>query len=136
MSGAVPLTPVQRWFLESGPARPEHFDQWLAVELAALPDPAVLGAALGALTSHHDALRIRFTRTAGRWEQDNPPPGPAGGPDLLQCRDLSGIGDPGQQQAAIDEAAAQVQPASTWPPGRCCARCCSTAAPGSGRCCC
>ncbi len=68
----------------------------------------MLGAALGALTSHHDALRIRFTRTAGRWEQDNPPPGPAGGPDLLQCRDLSGIGDPGQQQAAIDEAAAQV----------------------------
>ena len=67
VTGAVPLTPVQRWFLESGPGQPEHFDQWLAVELATVPDPAVLRAALGALTSHHDALRMRFTRTAGSW---------------------------------------------------------------------
>src|SRR5580658_117881 len=106
--GAVPLTPVQRWFLESGPAQPEHFDQWMTVELASLPDPAVLRAALGALTAHHDALRMRFTRAGGLWEQDNPPPGPAGILDLLECRDLSGISDPGQQQAAVDEVTGQV----------------------------
>jgi hypothetical protein len=99
---------VQRWFLESGPDQPEHFDQWMAVELASLPDPAVLGAALGALTSHHDALRMRFTRAGGSWQQDNPPPGPAAGENLLECRDLSGISDPGQQQAAIDKLAGQV----------------------------
>ena len=108
VSGPVPLTPVQRWFLEPGPARPGHFDQWMALELAALPDPAVLRTALAALTTHHDALRMRFTQAAGGWQQDNPPPGPLPGPDLLECCDLSGISDPGQQQAAIDDLAGQV----------------------------
>ncbi|HEY6498150.1 MAG TPA: amino acid adenylation domain-containing protein, partial [Streptosporangiaceae bacterium] len=37
VSGVVPLTPVQQWFLEPGPAQPEHFDQWMALELASLP---------------------------------------------------------------------------------------------------
>ena len=108
VNGPVPLTPVQRWFLESGPTRPEHFDQWMALELASVPDPAVLEAALGALIAHHDALRMRFTRAGGGWEQDNLLPGPAAGLDVLDCCDVSGISDPGQQQAAIDELAGQV----------------------------
>ena len=82
--GDVPLSPVQRWFLESGPARPEFFGQWMALELAADVQPAVLGRALAALADHHDALRMRFERADGWWRQYNPPPAAAG---VLECRD-------------------------------------------------
>ncbi|HZR48702.1 MAG TPA: amino acid adenylation domain-containing protein, partial [Streptosporangiaceae bacterium] len=37
VSGPVPLTPVQRWFLDPGPAQPEHFDQWMMLELDGVP---------------------------------------------------------------------------------------------------
>ena len=86
--GDVPLTPVQRWFLESGPARPGFFGQWMALELAADVQPAVLGRALAALADHHDALRMRFEQADGWWRQYNPPPPAAG---VLECRDLPGM---------------------------------------------
>ena len=126
--GDVPLTPVQRWFLESGPARPEFFGQWMALELAADVQPAVLGRALAALADHHDALRMRFERADGWWRQYNPPPAAAG---VLECRDLPGMspgmgpgmspgmspgmgpglgtGLDGDGQRAIEEAAEAVQ---------------------------
>ncbi len=104
VTGTVPLTPVQRWFLSGQPPQPEHFSQWLMLELASEPALAALRAALSALTSHHDALRMRFTRAAGGWQQDNLPPGPA---DVLDCRDLSGL-TASRQQEAMDQIARQV----------------------------
>ena len=122
--GDVPLTPVQRWFLESGPARPEFFGQWMALELAADPEQLALGRALAALAGHHDALRMRFERADGWWRQYNPPPAAAG---VLECRDLPGMrpgdepgmspgmgpglgtGLDGDGQRVIEEAAEAVQ---------------------------
>ncbi|HEY4466111.1 MAG TPA: amino acid adenylation domain-containing protein, partial [Streptosporangiaceae bacterium] len=103
--GAVPLTPVQRWFLDGAPARPEFFGQWMTLELAGNVEMAVLGRALTALVDHHDALRMRFEQDGDGWQQYNAPPGPA---DVLDGRDLSGL-DREQQQAAIEQAADEVQ---------------------------
>jgi amino acid adenylation domain-containing protein/non-ribosomal peptide synthase protein (TIGR01720 family) len=119
--GGVPLTPVQRWFLEPGPAEPGHFDQWMMLELAAGTDAAALAAALEHLAAHHDALRMQFQADDGQWRQDCPPPGPASaglaergdlsgpaGPSaVLECRDLSGI-DPAARAATMETIAGQV----------------------------
>ncbi|WP_042368093.1 non-ribosomal peptide synthetase [Streptacidiphilus neutrinimicus] len=99
VTGPVPLTPVQHWFLDDTPQRPEVFDQCVVVESAEAPDPEALGRALAALWAHHDALRGRFVREEdGSWQQDcaapDTPPG-----ELLTVCDLSGL-DP----AAAEEA--------------------------------
>ncbi|MFD4668659.1 amino acid adenylation domain-containing protein [Lentzea sp. NPDC058450] len=75
--GEVPLTPIQRWFLDTEPPRPEHFDQSVQVEFADEIDEEALRGALRALVEHHDALRMRFERTESGWRQHNAPVGPA-----------------------------------------------------------
>ncbi|PSL55728.1 non-ribosomal peptide synthase protein (TIGR01720 family)/amino acid adenylation domain-containing protein [Saccharothrix carnea] len=60
VTGDAPLTPIQRWFLDSHSVRPEHFDQSVVVDLDADLDVAALRTALAALVGHHDALRTRF----------------------------------------------------------------------------
>ncbi|MEU9577549.1 non-ribosomal peptide synthetase [Streptomyces chilikensis] len=90
VSGEVGLTPVQHWFLDAGPRRPEVFDQCVVVETPADVDADALHRALRALWTHHDALRSRFTRRQdGSWLQtcaapdEEPPP-------LLRVHDLGG----------------------------------------------
>jgi non-ribosomal peptide synthase protein (TIGR01720 family) len=85
--GLVPLTPVQQWFFETHPARPEHFTQSVMVELTPRPDEQALGRAFDAVLAHHDALRMRFTRVAGQWRQYSPPWAEPG--QVLTRRDLS-----------------------------------------------
>ncbi|NUT45984.1 MAG: AMP-binding protein, partial [Saccharothrix sp.] len=70
-TGDVPLTPVQRWFL-AGSATPEHFAQWVCVELDPDVDVAALRAAVQALPVWHDVLRARFEQVDGVWRQDVP----------------------------------------------------------------
>ncbi|MFL6124158.1 amino acid adenylation domain-containing protein, partial [Actinophytocola sp.] len=66
----LPLTPVQRWFLDQDRAHPEHFTQPVVVELTERVNRARLRSALNALLAQHDALRLRFWRdTAGSWHQ-------------------------------------------------------------------
>src|SRR5207237_567432 len=69
--GAVPLTPIQRWFFATQATAPEHFDQSVTVEVAEDLDVDALRAALAALVEHHDALRMRFEQTDGAWHQHN-----------------------------------------------------------------
>jgi amino acid adenylation domain-containing protein/non-ribosomal peptide synthase protein (TIGR01720 family) len=71
--GAVPLTPIQRWFFEAGRANPHHFNQSHLVELTDELDERALGRALDALLVQHDALRMRFEQVDGRWQQRNAP---------------------------------------------------------------
>ncbi|MGA5036763.1 non-ribosomal peptide synthase/polyketide synthase [Streptomyces capoamus] len=89
VTGEVPLTPIQSWFLTTPRAAHHHFNQSALLELDGTPDPRALRAALGALLEHHDALRMRFTQEAGGWRQFNPPP--AAGHDLLARYDLTGL---------------------------------------------
>ncbi|MEU9985116.1 amino acid adenylation domain-containing protein [Streptomyces sp. NPDC050856] len=69
VTGRVPLTPVQRWFLDSHPKAPEHFDMTLLVELDEAVDLALLPRAVAAVVEQHDMLRLRVTREDGEWRQ-------------------------------------------------------------------
>lgn len=69
VSGEVALTPVQRWFLETHPRSPEHFDMSLLAETASGTDPHRLARAADHLLTHHDMLRLRVERTEQDWRQ-------------------------------------------------------------------
>ncbi|NKE63605.1 AMP-binding protein, partial [Lentzea sp. PSKA42] len=61
VTGPVPLTPIQRWFLAEDIPDRDHWNWSGMFELAPGTDPDRLGQALDALVAHHDALRIRFS---------------------------------------------------------------------------
>ncbi len=71
VSGDVPLTPIQHWFFEQEQPDPEHWNQMVLLTLPSLYKPAYLRAAVAQLLMHHDALRLRFTRTSEWWQQFN-----------------------------------------------------------------
>ncbi|MCX4744333.1 amino acid adenylation domain-containing protein [Kitasatospora sp. NBC_01287] len=87
--GEVVLTPIQHWFFEKELPSGHHFNQ---AELLATDglDPALLATALGDLTEHHDALRLRYRGQGSSWSQHL---AETAGPDVLQLHDLSGVGD-------------------------------------------
>ncbi|WP_225447483.1 non-ribosomal peptide synthetase [Streptacidiphilus sp. PB12-B1b] len=102
VTGEVPLTPIQEWFLTTPRAAHRHFNQSTLLELGADPDPDALRAALDALLEHHDALRMRFTRDEDGWHQFNPPP--ARTDDVLVRHDLTGLSAE-EADAAVQKAA-------------------------------
>ncbi|HTI21578.1 MAG TPA: amino acid adenylation domain-containing protein, partial [Kutzneria sp.] len=59
--GEVPLTPVQRWFLDTNPATPGYFTQSVVATFDEPIDAEKLATALQALVDQHDMLRARFT---------------------------------------------------------------------------
>ncbi|MEV0691702.1 non-ribosomal peptide synthase/polyketide synthase [Streptomyces sp. NPDC050388] len=104
VSGDVPLTPIQEWFLTSPRAGHSHFNQSLLLELGTAPDATALETALNALLDHHDALRMRFTEDQDGWRQFNPPPSDTDRDRLLNRHDLSGL-NPAEADAAMEKAA-------------------------------
>ncbi|GAA0613066.1 non-ribosomal peptide synthase/polyketide synthase [Streptomyces crystallinus] len=93
VTGDVPLTPIQEWFLTTPRAAHHHFNQSALLELDGAPDPDALDTALNALLDHHDALRMRFTHDGDGWHQFNPPPAgrERAGYGILVRHDLSGL---------------------------------------------
>ncbi|HSV66607.1 MAG TPA: amino acid adenylation domain-containing protein [Mycobacteriales bacterium] len=77
-SGPVPLSPIQTWFFDTVTVHPERFNQRVSVELAGDVDPEALRTAIEELPRHHDALRLRFERSDGRWCQENAEDVPSG----------------------------------------------------------
>jgi amino acid adenylation domain-containing protein/non-ribosomal peptide synthase protein (TIGR01720 family) len=69
-SGEAPLTPIQSWFFEQDLDEPSRFNQTALIQVPANIDPARLAEALRQIYAHHDALRLRFTRTASGWTQE------------------------------------------------------------------
>src|SRR4029077_14445662 len=69
VTGPVPLTPIQRWFLEGGSAAPHHFNQAVLLQERQPLDPHLVERAFAALVRHHDALRLRFGPGAEGWWQ-------------------------------------------------------------------
>ncbi|RKH37600.1 non-ribosomal peptide synthetase, partial [Corallococcus sicarius] len=105
VTGSVPLTPIQHAFFEQGSPQPHHFNQSLLLEPLERLDAARLEQALGHVTRHHDALRMRFTRTASGWEQHVA--GPEATAALCQV-DLSHLPEDARAEA-LEHAAAHVQ---------------------------
>ncbi len=81
ITGPVALTPMQRWFFTQALDTPSHWNQAILLRLASDVDPAGVRAALAAIVSHHDALRMRVEpaadSAAGGWRQVNLPDEPA-----------------------------------------------------------
>ncbi|HEX6471812.1 MAG TPA: non-ribosomal peptide synthase/polyketide synthase [Streptosporangiaceae bacterium] len=105
VSGPAPLTPIQRWFFESGEHDPNRFTMTTLVELAEDVDVQALSGALSALVDHHDALRLRFRQVDGEWRQDV---APAGRTQPLDRRDLARTRR-AARPAAVERAAIEAQ---------------------------
>ena len=105
VTGAVPLTPVQRWWLELDPVDPDHHNQSSFLEVRAPLEPRAVEAAVAALLEHHDALRLRLTRGATDVEQKL---AELGGTVPLTRVDLRDAPD-AELTAAIERAAAAAQ---------------------------
>ena len=74
VTGPVLLTPIQHWFFEQQLAAPHHWNQSYLLELAADADLTLIERSLQHLYLHHDALRLRFSRTEASWTQENDGP--------------------------------------------------------------
>ncbi|MFG3607580.1 amino acid adenylation domain-containing protein, partial [Streptomyces sp. NPDC047928] len=99
VEGPVVLTPIQRWFFRTHRKAPHHFNQALRFALRPGTDPAALAGAVTAVAAHHDALRMRFTRTGAGWRQHNAADDTA---VTLDHHDLSGLGG-AAARAAVDD---------------------------------
>ncbi|NPC79102.1 amino acid adenylation domain-containing protein, partial [Pyxidicoccus fallax] len=105
VTGPVPLTPMQRIFFDEWALpEPHHYNLGAVLEVRRPVDAGLLEQALRALVAQHDALRLRFTRTADGWTQECAPV-----PDRVQVRrvDLSSVPE-AEQGAALEAAGAEV----------------------------
>ena len=71
VAGAVPLSPVQAFFLGGDWKGKHHFNQSVLLRSHAPVIEAGLVAALDKIVLHHDALRMVYRENAGVWEQEN-----------------------------------------------------------------
>ncbi|OXM62111.1 non-ribosomal peptide synthetase [Amycolatopsis vastitatis] len=102
--GPVPLTPIQDWFFGIHTVNPHHFNQSMLLELADGFDADALRRALAAVWTHHDALRMRFTRTDEGWRQHNADVEPVPG---LRHEDLTAVPE-ADRPAALERIADDV----------------------------
>lgn len=115
VSGPMPATPIQCWFLGQGLPAAHHYNQAVVLQADAM-EPGPLRSALDALITHHDALRTRFTTAPaggeGPWTVQILPPRPG---SVLTCEDLSKV-QPGHREdrwlALAEQAQASMDPAT------------------------
>lgn len=68
LSGALPLTPIQRWFFAQNFEAAHHWNQSVLLTVRERLDVARVEAALRTVVAHHPMLRVRFAVDAtGRW---------------------------------------------------------------------
>ncbi|WP_354683427.1 amino acid adenylation domain-containing protein, partial [Cupriavidus necator] len=68
-TGAVPLLPIQAGFFDTPIAHRHHWNQSVLLDCSEVLDVEALRLALADAVAHHDALRLRFTRRDGTWQQ-------------------------------------------------------------------
>jgi amino acid adenylation domain-containing protein/non-ribosomal peptide synthase protein (TIGR01720 family) len=107
VTGPVPLTPIQRRFLDYDFAEAHHWNQSLFLEVREALDPVLLEEVLAALLLRHDTLRLRVTRGDSGFEQRFTAPSPEVAP-LLWKVDLGALGEP-EQQKALEETTQKAQ---------------------------
>src|SRR5258706_1529593 len=111
VDGEVPLTPIQHWFLQQEWSEPHHFNQAVLLEGRGLSS-ALVEQAIAHVVGHHDALRLRFARTAAGWRQAHAADGAAG----FEHVDLGGL-DPSAQAARLSARAQRLQAGPRPPAG-------------------
>ncbi|WP_346294196.1 amino acid adenylation domain-containing protein, partial [Sphaerothrix gracilis] len=105
VTGSAPLTPIQQRFWQQASPEPHHYNQSVLLSLPADIDGEKLRQALQQLIVHHDALRLRFERSATGWQQTHAAPETAFPLEVIDLTDIL----PGEQAAAIAQMSAQVQ---------------------------
>ena len=70
ITGSVPLTPIQKRFLEQDILESSVENQTLFLKLRQTLDPFLLEEALRQLLIQHDMLRVRITRDGSTWHQN------------------------------------------------------------------
>ncbi|MFL6332308.1 MAG: amino acid adenylation domain-containing protein, partial [Pyrinomonadaceae bacterium] len=105
VTGELPLTPIQHWFFGQEMADPHHYNQSVILSVRRPLDGPRLEQAVGHLTAHHDALRLRFRADAEGWRQRL-----AGTVEAVEVRrvDVSALGE-AERRAAVGRAADEVQ---------------------------
>ncbi|MGI9292331.1 MAG: amino acid adenylation domain-containing protein, partial [Gammaproteobacteria bacterium] len=100
VTGVVPFTPVQQWFLQQGETGLAHFNQSVVLEVNHALNVDQLEALLAELHQQHDALRLRLTQQDNEWVQhlDAPVELPA-----LRQVDLSNVAEAERDAAIQDE---------------------------------
>lgn len=69
VTGPVPLSPIQQYFLSNMQQSPWHYNQSVMIRLKDAPGPEIIRQSLQALIAHHDMLRAVFTCAHGVWQQ-------------------------------------------------------------------
>nr|QEO74241.1 condensation domain-containing protein [uncultured bacterium] len=69
-TGPVPLTPIQRWFVEQELVDWHHYNQAVLLEPPDDAEPDLVRQVVQHLVDRHDALRLRFAKAAHGWEQE------------------------------------------------------------------
>jgi amino acid adenylation domain-containing protein/non-ribosomal peptide synthase protein (TIGR01720 family) len=104
--GDVPLTPIQHWFFQQQLVDPQHYNQAFLFEVTESLDRARLQRAVEVVSSHHDALCLRFTRDASGWRQryaDQDKTAPLTWIDLAERADLTDEDEVRRQIESIAE---------------------------------
>jgi amino acid adenylation domain-containing protein/non-ribosomal peptide synthase protein (TIGR01720 family) len=105
VTGAVPLTPIQRWFVAQNFPEPHHFNQSVLLDVPVNLQHELLEQVCRQLLGHHDVLRLRFTQTTTGWQQTY---GDMSDRAILQHIDLSQLA-PSDRQPALEQAANDIQ---------------------------
>ncbi|MDC0716420.1 non-ribosomal peptide synthetase [Nannocystis bainbridge] len=113
--GTVPLTPIQRWFLDADPVDAHHYCPAMRWTPPAGLSPEVAAEALRIVAAQHDAVRLRYRRSESGWVQEHE----AGATLALERVDLSAVDGEARDAAAL-EAVARLQRAMNLSSGPIC----------------
>jgi amino acid adenylation domain-containing protein/non-ribosomal peptide synthase protein (TIGR01720 family) len=105
VTGSVPLTPIQQWFVEQNLPDPHHFNQSVLLSTPADLKPERVEQVVRQLLVHHDALRLQLMPKAADWVQVNRGLGETVPLSLIDLSRLT----PEEQQSALEAAAAELQ---------------------------
>ncbi|RBL90506.1 non-ribosomal peptide synthetase [Chitinophaga flava] len=71
VTGLIPLSPIQSWFLNNPSQYQHHYNQSVLLQSRKPVSEVALRAVLAKVVLHHDALRMVYRHTADGWEQEN-----------------------------------------------------------------
>jgi non-ribosomal peptide synthase protein (TIGR01720 family) len=100
-TGTAPLLPIQSWFLAGPDPDTGHYNYSNLFEVAPEVSEVHLNAAIDAVLAHHDAFRLRFSRSStGEWTQSYATTPPNG---VLRVFNFAAM-TPERAQSAFDRA--------------------------------
>ncbi|HEX8558228.1 MAG TPA: condensation domain-containing protein, partial [Pyrinomonadaceae bacterium] len=105
VTGPLPLTPVQRRFLDERRENPHHFNMAVLLESDEVLQPGRVRRVVEKLLEHHDALRLRLRGDGGEWRQFIEGPD---GETPFEYFDLSQLAE-GERAAAVERETARLQ---------------------------